>query len=105
MESHLLGLYSKDLRGSHGWIGPPLGGPLGCGRPHEGLSLGAPLVPWLHLYAVVKDFIHVHFGFYCKTTLPLGFPINKGGGATLHTHSFSHTSAMHDLASPSLPAK
>ena len=81
----------------------PFGGdPLGGGWPHEGLLLGAPLVPWLHLYALVKDFIHVHFGFYCKTTLPLGFPINRGGGVLSKPHPCSHTYAI-DLSRFSLP--
>ena len=44
-------------------------------------------------------------GFCVKLPYPLGFPINRGGGAALHTHPFSHTSAMHDLASLSLPVK
>ena len=29
-----------------------MGAPKGCGRPHLGLHLGAPLVPWFHSYAL-----------------------------------------------------
>ena len=52
MESHLLGLYSKDLGMT--WMDweALMGPPKGCGRPHLGLHLGAPLVPWFHSYAL-----------------------------------------------------
>jgi hypothetical protein len=53
----------------------PLGGPYKEMAGH----MGAP--PWsphlsldFSLGSLWKDFIHVHFGFSCKTTLPLGFP-------------------------------
>ena len=52
MESHLLGLYSKDLGMTwmdwEALVGPPMG----CVWPHLGLRLGAPLVPWFQSYAL-----------------------------------------------------
>ena len=52
MESHLLGLYSKDLGMT--WMDweALMGPPKGCGWPHLGLHLGAPLVPRFHSYAL-----------------------------------------------------
>ena len=55
----------------------------GLGGPHEGPprgvaghTWGSTLEPLLFLGFTLmplrKDFIHVHFGFLCETTLPLG---------------------------------
>ena len=65
MESHLLGLCPKDLGMT--WMDweALMGPPKGCGRPHLGIHLGAPLVPWFHSYALEEGLIHVHFGFLC----------------------------------------
>jgi hypothetical protein len=78
---------------------------MGGGRPHEVLLLGAPLDPWFHLNALMKDFIHVHFGFYFKITLPLGFPINRGGDELSTLIPGSHTHAMLCLALSLPPTK
>ena len=106
MESHLLGLCSKRSWGWHGWIGPFFGPLMGVWPATWGIP---PWGPSSSLVSLLGPCGRTSFmcilGFCVKLAYPLGFPINRGGGAALHTHSFSHTSAMHDLASLSLPAK
>ena len=81
------GFAPKDL-GGQAWSswGPP-GGLAShmCGAPWSSTSL--PIMPFM------CDICMGILGF-CGPSLPLGFPINRGGGAALHTHSFSHTSSM-----------
>ena len=100
------GALLKRSRDDMDGLGGPHGGPP---RGVAGHTWGSTLLPLLFLGFTLmplrKDFIHVPLGFNVKPPYPLGFPINRGGGAALHSHPFSHTSDMHDLASLSLPAK
>ena len=95
MESHLLGLYSKDLGMTwmdwEALMGAPQGvWPATLGAPpwSPSCSLVSLLCPWGR-----TSFMCI-LGFCVKLPYPLGFPINRGGGAALHNHPFSHTSAM-----------
>ena len=56
---------------------PLWGDPLGVAGHMRAPSMEPLLFLGFTSMPLWKDFIHVLFGFYCKTTLPLGFPINR----------------------------
>src|SRR3989337_360527 len=79
LESHLFGLLLKRSWGMTWMDRIPLGGdPLGVAGHMRAPSMEPLLFLGFTFMPLWKDFIHVHFGFYYKTTLPLGFPINRG---------------------------
>ena len=105
MESHLLGLFQKASRRTWGLRNPLWGAPMRGGRPHEGLLHGAPLASLLPFYALVEVSIHGHFWVFGMASLPLGFPINRGGEVLSTLIPFSHTCHARLALSLSLPRK
>ena len=103
LESHLLGLYSKDLGMT--WMDwePLMGAPQGEWPAKKGLLHGAPLAHLLSPSCPCEGHFSWTFLVFQVPPYPLGFPI-KGGGDALSTLTLSqHTHAMHDLTF-SLPA-
>ena len=87
MESHLLGLCSKRSWGWHGWIGAIFGPLMGVWPATWGIP---PWGPSCSLVSLLGPCGRTSFmcilGFLWNYPTPLGFPINRGGGAALHTH-------------------
>ena len=98
LESHLFGLCPKISRDDMDGLGAPHGGPTRGVAYQEGAPPWSPTCPLAFPFMPLWRTPFMGIFVFSSATLPLWFSYKRRWRCTLHTHFFSHTSAMHDLA-------